>query len=154
MEADPHHVEAGADCQGVLRNFISSDIGQLGNRQWAKLHAAARIALLDGVSVIDTSSAPREQSQVAVHAVLIERDQQVDPVTHVGDLFESGPNRQKSVAAANNRLVGVIGIQMQATAAEDFCENVARCGHPLSGPTSHTDSAGLLHPSLPYANPT
>ena len=85
---------------------------------------------------------------MAIHGVLVQRDQQVDAVTHVGDLFRAGANRQKSVAAANDGLIGVVGIQVQAAPAEDLCEDVARSGDTLSGRASDADSKGLLHRTL------
>src|SRR5438876_9172526 len=54
------------------------------------------------------------------------------------------------MAAADDGLVGVVGIQMQAAPAENLCENVARGGDSLSGRASDTDSEGLLHRTLSY----
>src|SRR5438445_6865903 len=45
------------------------------------------------------------------HGVLVERNQQIDPVTHVGDRFGAGADRQQRVPAPNNGLIGVVGIQ-------------------------------------------
>ena len=70
---------------------------------------------------------------MAIHGVLVQRDQQVDPVAHVGDFLRAGANGQKGVATADDGLVGVVGVQMQAAAAEDLRENVARSGNALTG---------------------
>jgi len=93
-EADTHHVETSADCQGVLCHFISRNVRQLGNRKWTKLHAIGGRARLDRVRVIDTRRARCEQLQVPVHGVLVQGNEQIDPVTHVGDLFRARSNRQ------------------------------------------------------------
>ena len=85
---------------------------------------------------------------MAGHGVLVERNEQVDAVTHVGDAFRARTNGQKSMAAANDGLIGVVGIQVKAAAAEDFCEDVARGGNSLAGRASDTDSEGLLHHTL------
>ena len=42
LETDAHHVQAGADRQRVLRHLVTRDVGQLGNRKRAELHAARR----------------------------------------------------------------------------------------------------------------
>jgi hypothetical protein len=52
------------------------------------------------------------------------------------------------MAAANDGLIGVVGIQMKAAAAEDFCEDVAWGSDSLAGRASDTDSEGLLHNTL------
>ena len=85
---------------------------------------------------------------MAIHAVLVERNEQVDAVTHIGDLFRARTNGEKSVAAANDGLIGVVGVQVKASPAEDLCENVARCGDTLAGGASDADSEGLLHHAL------
>ena len=82
---------------------------------------------------------------MAIHGVLVQRDQQIEAVTHVSDFFWAGANGQKSVATSNDRLIGIVGIQMQAAAAEHLCEDVARGGNTLTGGASDTDSKGLPH---------
>jgi hypothetical protein len=52
------------------------------------------------------------------------------------------------MAAANDGLIGVVGIQVKAPPAEDLCENVPRRGDTLSGRASDTDSEGLFHNTL------
>ncbi len=147
-EADAHHVQASADRECVLRNLIAGDIGQLGNRKRAELRAGSSGAGLDRVGIEDTRGTGSEQLQVAIHAVLVKRNEQVDSVTHVGDLIRTRANGQKRVAAANDGLIGVVGIQVKTTPAEDFRENVARRGHTLPSCASDTDSKGLLHHPL------
>jgi hypothetical protein len=45
-----------------------------------------------------------------IHRVLIEGHQNVELVTERENRFIAGAKREKNVAAANDRLVGVIGI--------------------------------------------
>jgi len=52
------------------------------------------------------------------------------------------------VTAANDGLIGVVGVQVKATAAENFREDVAWGGDSLAGRASDTDSEGLLHHTL------
>ncbi len=80
-----------------------------------------------------------------VHRVLVQGDQQIDPIAHVGDFVRAGADGEKSMAAANNGLVGVVDVQVQPTAAEDFRENVTRGGNALTGGAPNTNSEGLPH---------
>ena len=82
---------------------------------------------------------------MAIHRVLIERDQQIDAVAHVGDLIWAGADGEKSVAATNDGLIGVVGVQMQTAAAENLREDVAGGGDTLTGGASDTNGKGLLH---------
>jgi hypothetical protein len=91
---------------------------------------------------------------VAVHRVLIQGYQQVDAVTHIRNSFGTCTNRQKGVAATDNRLIGIVGVQVQPTATEDLGENVARRGHTLTGGASNTDSEGLPHGVISQLKPT
>ncbi len=145
LKADAGHAERGADGQRVLGYLVAADVGQLGNRQRAQLDAVRRLAWLDGVSVVDTGAAAAQQAQVPVHRVLVQGDQQIDPVAHVGDFVRAGANGEKGVAAADDGLVGVVDVQVQPTAAEDFRENVARGGNALTGGAPYTNSEGLPH---------
>ena len=112
------------------------------------MHPLGRRAGLDGVRIVDTCRAAPEQPQVAVHGVLVERNQQVDAVAHVGDRFRSGSNGQKRVPAPNNRLIGVVGIQAQTPSTEDFRENIPWRGHTLARRATNGDRKGLFHGTL------
>ena len=62
----------------------------------------------------------------------------------------SGPraDREKSVPAADDRLIGVVSIQVQAAAAEDLREDVAWRSDALTGGASDADGKGLPHSNL------
>ena len=62
---------------------------------------------------------------MAIHRVLIQRNQEIDTVAHVRHLFRAGTNGEKGMPTANDGLVGIVGIQVQPTAAEYFRENIA-----------------------------
>ena len=64
-------------------------------------------------------------------------------------------NGEKSVAAANDGLIGVVGVEMEAAATEDLGENVAGSGDSLASCSSDANSKGLLHlaPSLTEPEP-
>jgi hypothetical protein len=111
-----HHAENSANRKRVLGHLVPADVSQLGDRKRAESNALSRDSWFDRVSVIDTGSACAEQSEVATDGVLVERDQQIKAIPHVGDLLRTGADRKKSVATPNVRLVGVISVQMQATA--------------------------------------
>ena len=83
-----------------------------------------------------------------IHGVLIERNQQIDPVTHVAHMFRPGSNRQQRMPAPNNGLIGVVGIQAEAPPAEDLGKNVARRSHTLASRASNGNRKGLFHGTL------
>ena len=145
LKADARHAEGGADGQGILGDFVAADVGQLGNRQRAQLHSVGRLTGLDGVGIVDTGAAAGQQAQVPVHRVLVEGNQQIDPIAHVGDFVRAGANGEESMAAANDGLVGVVDVEVQPTAAEDFCEDITRGGYALTSGAPDTDSEGLPH---------
>src|SRR5438876_6301930 len=88
--------------------------------------------------------------QVPIHRVLIERDEHVDLVPHVADRRVAGANRQKSVAAADDRLVSVVGVEMQPAPRKDERENVSSGSNPLAVLTANADcEINFVH----YAEP-
>ena len=148
LETNAHHAEASANCERVLGHLIPRDISQVRDRKGAELYALRGGARLDRVRVVNTCSAVGEQSKVAIHRVLIQRDQQIQAVTHVGDFFRASADREKSVATADDRLIGVVRIQVQAPAAENLREDVSGCSDALTGGASNADGEGLLHGNL------
>ena len=111
-------------------------------------------ARLDRLRVVDTRRAGGEQLEVAIHGVLIERNQQVDSVAEAGDALRTGADRQECMSAANDGLIGVVGIQVQAAPAEDPGENVAWRGDSLSCGASDTDAkVCFITPSLTECRP-
>src|SRR5579859_861204 len=149
LEADAHHVEGSAQGERVLRDFVARDIRQFRNGKRAKLHARSSGARLDRVGIVNARRARGEQVEVAIHGVLVQRDQQVNAVSHIGNFVRTGADGQKSVAAANNGLIGVVGVQMQSAAAEDLGEDVTGCGNTLAGGAANTDGEGFPHDSSP-----
>jgi hypothetical protein len=103
LEADAHHAETSAKRKRVPGHLVPADVSQLGDRKRAEPNALGRDSWFDRVSVIYTGSACAEQSEVATDGVLIERDQQIKAIPHVGDLLRTGADRKKSVATPNDR---------------------------------------------------
>src|SRR6185437_2155350 len=68
-----------------------------------------------------------------------------------GNFLRTCSNCEECVAAANDGLVGVVGIQMQPTSAKDFRENVAWRSYALTGGASDSHSERLTHTRLPGA---
>ena len=145
VEADAHHAEAGTHGKGILRDFVLGDVSQSGDGKRTKLHAVGGLAGLDGVGVVDARATGSEQAEVAVHRVLIERDEEFKGIAHVGDGINAGADGEKSVAAANDGLVRVVGVQVEAAAAEDLCQDVAWGGDTLAGGAADADGEGLTH---------
>ena len=139
LETYAHHAESGTHCEGVLGYLVPSNVSQLGDGKGAELYALRRYAGLDRVRVVDTCGAVGEQIEVPIHRVLIQRDQQIEAIAHICHSVRAGANREKSVSAANDRLIGVICIQVQAPAAENLREDVARCCDTLARGPSDSD---------------
>src|SRR5882762_1647324 len=76
---------------------------------------------------------------MAVHRVLIERDKDVDLVAHVAHRRIAGADGQKGVSAANDRLVGVVGIEMKSAPREDAGEDIPRGGDALAVLAANAD---------------
>ncbi len=148
LETNAHHAETGAHCERVLGHLITCDVSQLGDGERAELHARRGDTRLDRVRVVEACSAVGKQTKVAIHRVLVQRDQQIQAVTHVGDFLWTSADRKKRVPTANDRLIGVVSIQVQAAAAEDFREDVARCCDALTSGAPDGNGEGLLHSTL------
>ncbi len=66
-------------------------------------------------------------------------------IAHVGDGVDPGANGEVSMAAANDGLIGVVGVEMEAAPAENFSEDVARSGNTLPGGSPDADGERLDH---------
>src|SRR5213078_1333518 len=82
--------------------------------------------------------------EVPIHRVLIKRDEHVDLVAHVEDRPVAGANGQESVAAANDRLVSIVSVEMQPAPRKDKRENVASGGYPLAVLTPMPTAKSIL----------
>jgi hypothetical protein len=76
---------------------------------------------------------------VAVHRVLIERDEHVDLVTHVAHRRIARTNGQEGMPAPDDRLIGVVSIEMEPAPREDAGENVPRGGDALAVLAANAD---------------
>ena len=74
-----------------------------------------------------------EQPKVTVHRVLIQRDKKVDTVAHVGDLIGTGAVTRVT-PAANDGLIGVVGVQVQPAAAKIFAKISPGVATPVTFP--------------------
>src|SRR5215469_11555296 len=77
--------------------------------------------------------------QVPIHRVLIERNEDIYLVTHVADWSVAGANCQKGMTAADDRLVSVVGVEMQSAPRKDKRENVPSGSDPLAVLTANAD---------------
>ncbi len=76
---------------------------------------------------------------MAVHRVLIERDEHVDLVTHVAHRRIARTNGQECMSATDDRLIGVVSIEMESAAREDAGENIPRGGDALAVLAANAD---------------
>jgi len=86
---------------------------------------------------------------VAVHGVLVEGDEEIEAVSHVGDGVGTGADGEEGVTAANDGLIGVIGVEVKATAAEDFCEDITWSGDALACRTSDCNGEKIASSIIP-----
>ncbi len=137
LRFDPEQLERGAERGGVDRQLVA--FGQLLHRHRAKLHAVGGLPGRDFFVVVNRAGAGLQQTQVAIHRVLIERDEDVDLVAHVAHGRVARANGQERVPAANDRLVGVVGIEMEPAPREDAGENVPGGGDALTVLAANAD---------------
>ena len=86
---------------------------------------------------------------MAIHRVLVEGNEEIEAVSHVGDGIGSGADGEKGMTTANDGLVGVVGVQMKATATENLGEDVAGGCHTLASCASDTYGERLPHTDHP-----
>src|SRR6266567_6608193 len=67
-----------------------------------------------------------------VHRILVERDQHVELVAHTTHRAIAGANSQKGVAAPDDGLIGIVGIDVEAPARENAGQDVAGAGNALA----------------------
>src|SRR5438132_14383918 len=84
---------------------------------------------------------------MAIHRVLIEGNQNIELVPETENRGIAGAKREENVAAANDRLVRIIGVQVQPPAHEYPRQDIAGVGDSLAGPP--TDSKGRFNFGLP-----
>ena len=88
-------------------------------------------ARMNLVLVVQDDSARSHQLQVAIHRVLIERDEQVELVTDAQQGLSSYAQCQEDVSATDNGLIGVVRLEVQSASHEDARQDVARRGDAL-----------------------
>ena len=119
LRLDAEQLQRRAQRGRVGRELVAP--GQLLHRHRTKLHAFGGSAGLDLFGVVDGAGPCLQQLQVAVHRVLIERNEHIYLVTHVAHRRLAGADRQKRMPAADDGLVGVVSVEMKTRAAR-------RCG--------------------------
>ena len=130
-----HAEKRGADPKRdrVLDHPVAATARELAYRRGAQVHALARFPRRDRVAVEDHPAARSHQAEVAVHSVLIETHQHVEAVAVAVDRPVGDANGKEDVAAAHDRLISVVGVEVKAAACEDAREDVSRRGDALSG---------------------
>ena len=76
---------------------------------------------------------------MAIHRVLIEGHQNVELVTERENRGIAGAKREENVAAANDRLLRIIGIQVQSATNKDPRQYIAGGGDSLACCTANSD---------------
>src|SRR5437016_8545215 len=108
-------------------------------------------ARLDGISVVNNRGARRHQTQVPIDGILIERNQQIDAIAEACHFLNSRANREQRMPASNDRLIGVVRIQVEATPCENLGKDVSRGGHTLPCGPSYRNSESPVHICSPFS---
>jgi len=130
LRFDAEQLKRSAERSSVDRQLVAFD--QLLHWHRAKLPSVGGLTGRDFLVVVNRAGAGLQQMQVAVRRVLIERDEHVDLVTHVAHWRIARANRQECMSATDDRLIGVVGIEVQPAPREDPGENVSRGGDALA----------------------
>src|SRR3970040_872514 len=85
---------------------------------------------------------------MAIHRVLIQRNEDVKFVTETKSRLVAGSESQEDVASANDRLVGVVCVQVKATAGGYAGQNISGSRYPLT--RSAADSNRKINLSHDY----
>jgi hypothetical protein len=96
------------------------------------LDAVGRLPGRDLFFIVNRARAALQQMQVPIHRVLIERNEDVDLVAHVANGSVAGANCQESMTATDDRLVSVVGVEMQSAPRKDQREDVPSGSDPLA----------------------
>ena len=74
---------------------------------------------------------------MASHGVLVERQQQIQLISMIKHLLIRHSHREKNMAASNDGLIGIVGVQMKPPAHKDPGQNIAGRSNSLPGCTSN-----------------
>ena len=66
-------------------------------------------------------------------------------IAHVGDGLGAGADHEEGVAAADDGLIRVVGVEVQAATAENLGEDVAGGGDTLAGSAADADGKRVTH---------
>ena len=86
---------------------------------------------------------------MAIHGVLIERNQKVDFVAEAVNALRTGADCQECMSAPDDGLICIVGVQVQAAPREDPGKNIARRGDSLPCGAPYGYREGMLHPRSP-----
>src|SRR5207249_10040282 len=133
----PDYLKRRAERSGIDRQFVA--LGQLLHRHGAELDTIRGIPGRDLLFVVNRTCAALQKMQMPIHRVLIERNECIDLVTHGTDGPIARANCQKGMTATDNRLVSVVGVEMQSAPRKDKRENVPCGSDSLAVLTANAD---------------
>ena len=139
FEVETEQVHHDAERGGVLRQAVLAVSGHFEDRHAAQLDPIGRVSGRDGVRVVDRAPPGSEVAQVPGHGVLVQGQQKVEPVAVRADFAVADPHREEDVAAPDDRLIGVVGVEVQPATDERAGEDVAGSGDALPGGASDGD---------------
>ena len=152
LEVQPQQMRGRAYGHGVLRQPVSGD-AQFRHRQRAELYPIARFAGLDVVFVVQYPRPRPHELQVPVHRILVQAHEYVEFIAVGVYLLVTDTKVQKDMSATDDRLVSIVGVQVEAAPNEYTSKNIAWGGDALSGFTADSDrkiKTSHGHRSAPY----
>jgi hypothetical protein len=131
VEAEERHHHAQRE--RVLDHLVLAVPRERLHRHRAELSARPGRSGHDIVAVEEDATPLPHQSEVPVHGVLVQAHEQVDAVAVAQHLPFTDAEHQQDVPAADDRLVGVVGVEVEAAAGEDAREHVTGRRDALAG---------------------
>jgi len=140
LEVQPEQGQGHAQRDGVLDELVSALVGQLRDRHRTQLNALVGVAGFDRVAVKEHAGARAHQPQVSVHGVLIQAQEQVQPVPVAVDVLVADTDGEKYMSASNDRLIGVVRVQVKTAGDKHAGEDIAGGRDPLPGCAANAES--------------
>ena len=139
LERPALDADEAQDCGDGRGVVVQRRRRQLRQGKRAELHAFRGAFGLQLALIEEDRRAWAHPPHVAVHRVLVERNQHVQLVAHAAHGRLAGPDGQEGVPAPDDRLVGVVGVDVQPAPHEQLGENGAGRGHALAGRPADPD---------------
>ena len=83
---------------------------------------------------------------MSVHGVLIQTQQEIQLIPVAVDLLIAGTHGEKNMPASDDRLIGVVRVEVETAADKNPRQNIAGRGDSVSGGTTNREGKSKLFP--------